>query len=67
MSINSFSTLQSFINKNSKGIPLSSSLIIWNKFIGNLNNSAPNYIGTNNGTYITSGGGTQTQTTISPA
>jgi hypothetical protein len=68
MSINSLSCIQSLSTKCNKTIPpLSASLIIWNKFNGNLNNSAPNYIGTNNGTYITSGGGTQTQTTISPA
>ena len=70
MSINSFSSVQSFISKNkvvNQSSLLSPYLIVWYKFNGNLNNSAPNNLGKNNGTAISTGGGSQTLTTISPS
>lgn len=70
MSINSLSCIQSSLINTSKVTPppsLSSYLIIWNKFNGNLNNSAPNNIGKYNGTANNLYGGTQNTATISPA
>ena len=49
-----------------KILPPSLNLRIWYKFAGNLTNSAPNYLGSNNGTVFNRSTGSQTQANINP-
>lgn len=73
--MNTLSTIQSTLSKSSKSIPSvvatypmqPTYLKIWYKFAGNLTNSAPNFSGSNNGTVVSGGSGSQSQTGISPA
>ena len=73
MSINALSCVQSIINKKSAvqapvvSIVQSAKLKIWYKFNSNLNNSAPSFVGSNNGTVVNGSGATNTQVAISPA
>ena len=70
MSINAMSCIQSLI-KNKKAqaqftLVQSSNLKVWYKFNSNLNNSAPSFLGLNNGTVVSGSGATNTQVSISP-
>ena len=49
-----------------KILPPSLNIRIWFKFAGNLTNSAPNYLGSNNGTVVNGSTGSQTQAIINP-
>ena len=72
MSINALSCLQSIISKNSVvQAPVvytvqSTKLRIWYKFNSNLTNSAPSFLGSNNGTIVSGSNATNTQIAISP-
>jgi len=46
--------------------PPNLNLRIWYKFVGNVNNSAPNYLSSNNGTVVIKSKGSQTQAIINP-
>ena len=73
MSINCLSSVQCIINKKSVvqapvvNTVQSTKLKIWYKFNSNLTNSAPSFLGSNNGTVINGPGATNTQVAISPA
>ena len=74
MSINALSCVQSIISKNSVvQAPVDytkpvqpSKRRIWYTFAGNVNNSAPSYIGSNNGAILNGAGATNTQVAVSP-
>lgn len=73
MSINTMSCIQSILKNKTTSAPIvytkpiqPTKLRIWYVFSGNVNNSAPSYLGSNNGTIVNGTGATNTQVAISP-